>query len=507
MGARADALRMITPTTLIPIRRRAFVPALIAVGLLVAACQPPIPPPDDGEATNPVATLLVSAERDRTPSEFLAGTTLSGKVYIHAEPAANASPVTAVEFRLDDPTLSRAPRQSERTAPYDFAGGSVSTGNSFDVTPLPSGTHVVSVTVKRADGTRQTRSASFNRGTAPASTTTSAPPATLPATTVPPATLPPTTLPPVTLPPTTLPPSPPTGVDAVRPYAADSPWNTPIPASPRLHPQSASYVQRIASAGYFGSNPDQYSYPVHLVDSSTPMRTVRLTGYFSDVYSEDARTNLRAPTLQVPVPAVAASSPGSDGSIIFWDPVTGAEWGFWRFWPNSDGSFTATNGYRYNTNWSGVPPKNPSSTSSLFISRGAGVPYLTGLVRRWEMDRGRIDHALAFAYNFPAPSHVYPATKSDGTGDPVLDVPEGARLQLDPSLTEADFDRWGLDREARVLARAMQEYGMYVIDRSGHPKIMIEDSRTAGWNGSVNDDTVAGIPLSAFRVIDWTTTG
>jgi Bacterial Ig domain/Phytase len=73
--------------------------------------------------------------------------------------------------------------------------------------------------------------------------------------------------------------------------------------------------------------------------------------------------------------------------------------------------------------------------------RRAGVPYLAGLVRACELARGRIEHALAFAYDFPTAEYVFPATKSDGNAwDGVEDdldshpgdVPEGTRLQLDP---------------------------------------------------------------------------
>ena len=36
-------------------------------------------------------------------------------------------------------------------------------------------------------------------------------------------------------------------------------------------------------------------------------------------------------------------------------------------------------------------------------------------------------------------------------------IPEGARLQLDPSLTEKDFDRMGLDRTGKIIAQGVAE--------------------------------------------------
>src|SRR5215213_2246444 len=123
------------------------------------------------------------------------------------------------------------------------------------------------------------------------------------------------------------------------------------------------------------------------------------------------------------------------------------EYSFWQFDRAADGTYTATNGYRYHTG-NGYFGRFADGLAG----RGAGTPYFAGLVRKWEIDQGRVDHA-------PSGEFRYPASKSDGAGFGGVsgtDVPEGARLQLDPSKTEADFSAWGLSPEAKVLARAMQ---------------------------------------------------
>ncbi len=287
--------------------------------------------------------------------------------------------------------------------------------------------------------------------------------------------------------------------DSRVPYAADSPWSIVLPVDVPIHPDSQQFVDRLASAGHFGSDPDQYTYPVYVVDDRTPKQTVAIRGRFSDVTAPDALTNLAATSITVPIPDHAAPSKGSDGSVIVWNPETGEEWGLWQL-RRENGSWSARNGYRYDTAWSGVPPEG-------FVSRGAGLPYFAGLVRRWEVEDKAVEHALAFAYNYASPRWVYPATKSDGRGDPVLDLPEGARLQLDPDITEDEFEQWGLDEEGKILARALQRYGMIVIDNAGHPKVMMEERTTAGWGESgapkITAKTVSGIPLNRFRVVDW----
>lgn len=287
------------------------------------------------------------------------------------------------------------------------------------------------------------------------------------------------------------------------PYDLGSPWNTPIPADVAVDPKSATFIGAIADNGLpLTSDPDQYTIPVYATDNATPLRTVKLSGYFS---SYDAGDNSRkgygyAPTITgVPVPDSATAGVGSDGQIVLWDASTGTEYGFWQFAPDGSGGYTATNGYRYHT------------TAGYFgrfadglAGRGAGMPYFAGLVRKWEIDQGHVDHALAFAYDSPSSDFRYPASKSDGGnfgGVSGVDLPEGARLQLNPNLTDADFDAWGLPPAAKVLARAMQRYGMYVVDHSGSSKIFLEARTTAGWDSTITRSLVSAIPWSQFRVV------
>ena len=56
-------------------------------------------------------------------------------------------------------------------------------------------------------------------------------------------------------------------------------------------------------------------------------------------------------------------------------------------------------------------------------------------------------------------------------------------------------------RAAKTIARALQRYGMYVIDNSGSSKIYLEDRLTAGWGPEIDRDLPSRIPWSAFRVV------
>lgn len=289
-------------------------------------------------------------------------------------------------------------------------------------------------------------------------------------------------------------------VGEILPYDVQSPWNTPIGPDPGIAFGSFGLVSAITDNNLpLTSDVDQYAIPVYYSDDQTPLRTIKLNGYFS---SYDAGDNSRvgygfAPTISgIPIPASALSSAGSDGQIVIWNPTTGVEYAFWQFAVDGAGNYTATNGVRYHTT-AGYYGRFGDGKAG----RGAATPYFAGLVRPWEIARGRIDHALAFAYNSPSPSSVYPAGKSDGVGVLGTDLPEGSRLQLDPTLTDADFTAWGLAPEAKIIAKALQTYGMYVIDNSGSSKIYLEDRITAKWGPNIDRHLTEKIPLSRFRVV------
>lgn len=287
---------------------------------------------------------------------------------------------------------------------------------------------------------------------------------------------------------------------AGRPYDPRSPWNTPIGPRPVVDPRSPAMIAAIVDNGLpLSSDVDSYTIPVYGFDANTPLRSVRLAGYFS---SYDRGDNSRvgygfAPVLRrIPIPVGATPSAGSDGHLVIWNPQTGVEYSFWQFGRDRAGGYTATNGYRYHSS-AGYSGRFADGKAG----RGGGTPYLAGLVRAWEIAQGRIDHALAFAYKSPSPRFTYPASKSDGEGDEGIDVPEGTRLQLDPALTEEDFSRWELRPEARIIARALQRYGMYVIDNGGSSKLYLEDRRTANWDSAIDRHLTEQIPLKRFRVV------
>jgi hypothetical protein len=291
---------------------------------------------------------------------------------------------------------------------------------------------------------------------------------------------------------------------ASRPYSETSPWNTPIEPSPRVDPNSEQMIATLKSEksdGAIFSDPDQYSYPVYFADRSTPRWRVPCLKYKCTIVSMDGVSRTEMLT-DVPIPADAKPSSGTDGQLIIIDRTTGTEYNLWQV-QRTEAGWEASNGSMYNVFWDAMPQN--------YGSRGAGVPYYAGLVRPWEIEQGHIDHAIAFGYPTVARDRcVFPASKTDGKSKERYAIPEGARLQLDPSLTEADFDRMGLDRTGKIIARALQQYGMILIDVSGRPKLYIENLEDnpfakVKWSDpalNLTSTTIASIPHTAFHVLE-----
>jgi hypothetical protein len=124
----------------------------------------------------------------------------------------------------------------------------------------------------------------------------------------------------------------------------------------------------------------------------------------------------------------------------------------------------------------------------------AGLPILPGLARYDEVAHGRIDHALRFTVSRTRRAYVWPARHvASSLTDPAL-PPMGARLRLKHS-----FDTSGFPPQARVVLRALQEYGMIVADNGSD--WFVSGAPDPRWS---NDDlhSLGRVPGSAFEVVD-----
>jgi hypothetical protein len=105
----------------------------------------------------------------------------------------------------------------------------------------------------------------------------------------------------------------------------------------------------------------------------------------------------------------------------------------------------------------------------------AGLPILPLLARYPEVRRGRITHALRMTVSETRNAFVFPARHfASSASDPALPR-MGERLRL-----KASVDISGLPRQARVVARAMREYGLIVADNGSD--WYVSGSPHRGWD-------------------------
>ena len=276
-------------------------------------------------------------------------------------------------------------------------------------------------------------------------------------------------------------------------YADSSPFNQKISSNPEIDPNSELIIELLKEAGRnenlitiaIGS----WSVSLFYADASTPRYDVELTADWSP-YKK---------LLDVPIPDNAVPDPSDDGSMTIIDLSTNYEYDFWQAKKTNSG-WEASWANRISLNSDGVFEKGAST-------RGSGFALPAGLIRPEELQAGKIEHALFFTYEFTkANGPVPPATESDGQTKRADAIPEGAILQLDPNL---DLDSLDLTPAEKIIAKALQEYGMILGDSGGGIELEAINPlsyETNPYEGYFEIDAeglayITNIPLDKFRVL------
>ncbi|MEW9533168.1 hypothetical protein [Microbispora sp. NPDC049125] len=254
-------------------------------------------------------------------------------------------------------------------------------------------------------------------------------------------------------------------------FSPRGPWNTKLPRNVPLASNSQAIVNNIKldKQNYYGSwaiNTDTYSAPIYTVGPHTPRK--RWT--FSDCLNLPHLAPVIAGSLAaVPTPPDMLVSQGSDGEVAIYQPSTDTYWDFWRAEKNAAGEWSAC--------WGGKIEhysRNPGIFTNPLGATATGLPLGAFAIRIEELRRGRIDHAInILTVRTRAGCVSWPATRTDGYVEDE-DIPcEGQRFRLDPA-----FDVNTLTSPAaRTIARAMQEYGLIMTDKSGALVTQAEDPR------------------------------
>jgi len=196
------------------------------------------------------------------------------------------------------------------------------------------------------------------------------------------------------------------------------------------------------------------------------------------------------------IPVTAKQDPSADGHLAVYDPATRREWDMWQAKP----AWTASAGSAVSTTGDGIAATGTASGDA------ANFPLLGGLIRPEEILQGHIDHALVFSLpGIASGAPICPATHNAQTTSDPSALREGQRVQLDPSV---DVDALSIPGWEKTIARAMQQYGMYLRDNGGTLGVYAENPISRGYDawsplglGSVGAVSLSGIPWSRFRLL------
>ena len=269
-------------------------------------------------------------------------------------------------------------------------------------------------------------------------------------------------------------------------FPADNPWNRRVDRLP-IAPNSAAIVSSIGAGGHlhadFGAglwDGGPIGIPITIVGRATPRRPV------SFEYADESDRG----AYPIPASVKIEGGAGADGDrhALLVDRASCRLYELYGLRRAGDGSWSAGSGAIWNLRSNRLRPAGWTSADA------AGLAILPGLARADEVSRGRIQHALRFTVERTRRAYVWPARHfaSDLT-DPSLPA-MGLRLRL-----KADYPIAAFPPQARVILRALKEYGMVVADNGS--SWFISGAPDPRWS---NDDlhTLGRVPGAAFDVVD-----
>jgi len=276
-------------------------------------------------------------------------------------------------------------------------------------------------------------------------------------------------------------------------------WKRDVTDAPP-DPQSSSIIANLAAAGGFGNGRFQidFSIAVLTADASTPFRSFTPTG---DFYNPDCDL---AP---VPVPASGALegesgySCAGDGDchLIVVHQPTHTLYEMWRA-DITNGVFRG--GCLAIWNLDRIYPASARGEQCTSAD-AAGLPIAPLLFNADELAAGVIDHAIRFILpnaRMQAGVYVHPATHAGGPSGQGM-PPYGARLRLRSNYPLSSLP----DEGTRVIARALQRYGMILAD-GGNIALTAADDRftVAKWDDVLPSGStgLAAIHVTDFEMID-----
>ncbi len=267
-----------------------------------------------------------------------------------------------------------------------------------------------------------------------------------------------------------------------------------------LDPQSSQVIAWLQNAGGFGLGRMQIDFSIEVLtaNSGTPLRSFIPT---QDHFTPDCDFD------PVPLPEGGALEGESgyecttdgDCHLIVVQRSSNRLYEMWRANVIGDVFFGGCLAVWDMSRVYGPSGRGENCTSA----DAAGYPIAPLLFSADEVARGEIAHAIRFILpnsRIRDGVYVHPATHSTGAASgPSSAPPYGARFRLRP-----DFPLESLPNEAaRVVARALQSYGMFLAD-GGNVALTAQSDRftTARWSGLLGPHDLQAIQVSDFQMVD-----
>jgi hypothetical protein len=276
-------------------------------------------------------------------------------------------------------------------------------------------------------------------------------------------------------------------------FTADDAWNRDI-SGEDADPEWTDKLQALVGdvnihPDYGNSGDEHYGIPINIVPESQAPVDVEFDGYPEE--SDPGPWPL-------PDPASAKIEGGTadacDGDCHLNVVQNGKCMLYEGYACSNDGSgWRCANGAKWDLtkNSYGQRPKGWTSADA------AGLSVTAGVLRYDEVKSGEVKHAIRFTVECTRNNFVAPASHRAVPGDCDPDDPNAPPMGLRVRL-KSDYDVSGLSESARVVARAMQTYGMIIADNGSNFFFQGEDN--PGWT---EDDVepLKSIPASAFEAL------
>ena len=249
-----------------------------------------------------------------------------------------------------------------------------------------------------------------------------------------------------------------------RPYADNSPFNTPIPARASHAARSGQIVRQLLDGGpidpLVGGDPAWTAgNPTYYSKRGNPRYRVHCTAPWGRCEIEDRWVHI--PSRATPAGGYGG---GGDAHLTILDQSTGWEYDLW--------GATSKHDHTIDVGWGGRTRINGKGLGS--GATAAHFGNLAGIIRAQELRAGKIRHALVMVVPcVKRGGTVYPAVGKGGMrcqriGLPRRSAPRmGAHFQLD--ITRKRIRDLHIPRWKRAIAEALKRYGAYVADTTGRP--------------------------------------